>query len=136
LGVNGSENVLFITPHYQMSHDRPSYTLSSHHRFSPHYSQHPSPASCSTSNSRSKLGESKTLAISSSLRFLFLGAKFVGDNLTLASGSGVGGIRWGAVQCGGLLVNGGDTGISTDEGEGESKAGESRRRSWGEDADF
>jgi hypothetical protein len=50
---------------------------------SPHYSQYPSPTFCSTSNSRSKRGESKTLAISSSLRFLFLGAKFVSDNLTL-----------------------------------------------------
>jgi hypothetical protein len=34
-------------------------------------------------------GESKTLAMSSSLRFIFLGAKSFGDNLTL--GGGVGG---------------------------------------------
>jgi hypothetical protein len=59
----------------------------------------------------------------SSLRFLFLGAKFFSDNLTL--GTGVGGIRWGGVQCGGLL----DNGISTDEGDGGSEAGESRYRS-------
>jgi hypothetical protein len=64
-------------------------------------------------------GESTTLAISSSLRFLFLGAKFFSDSLNL--GSGVGGIRWGAVQCEGLLDNGRDTGISTGEGEVEAK---------------
>jgi hypothetical protein len=70
---------------------------------------------------RIRNGESETVP-ASSLRFFVFGAKSFRDTLTLGGGSRKRIWRWWVRS----LAGGGDTGISTGEGESGSEAGESR----------